>query len=156
MLVTKSAESFDRVFDTKIAPALALARCLRPDSLRFLVFFSSLAARTGYAGGSDYCAANEALNKLARKLDATWPGRVVAVGWGPWAEVGIAARYPNQLLAERGLAYFSKRAGCERFLDELRLGHKGEPEVIIYAARKDAKEISGAALGLAKAAHGSV
>ncbi|MBI2677230.1 MAG: SDR family NAD(P)-dependent oxidoreductase [Candidatus Koribacter versatilis] len=155
MLVTKSMDSFDRVFDTKVQPALALVRSLRPDSLRFLVFFSSLAARTGYAGGCDYSAANEALNKLARKLDRAWPARVVAIGWGPWAEVGIAARYPDQLLSERGLAYFSTRTGCERFFEELLYGPKGEAEVVIYAAKRDAKQISGGALGLAKAAHGS-
>src|SRR5207237_6156647 len=113
------------------------------------------AARTGYAGGCDYAAANEALNKLARKLDRAWPGRVVAIGWGPWAEVGIAARYPDQLLSDRGLAYFSTRTGCERFFEELVWGPKGDAEVVIYAAKQDAKQISGGALGLAKAAAGT-
>ena len=81
---------------------------------------------------------------------------MVAIGWGPWAEVGIAARYPDQLLSARGLAYFSTRTGCNLFLDELLWGAKGQAEVVIYAAKADAKQISGAALGLAKTAHGSV
>ena len=41
MFVAKSPESFHRVFDTKIGPALVLARALRPESLRFLFFLTS-------------------------------------------------------------------------------------------------------------------
>jgi acyl transferase domain-containing protein/NAD(P)H-dependent flavin oxidoreductase YrpB (nitropropane dioxygenase family)/NAD(P)-dependent dehydrogenase (short-subunit alcohol dehydrogenase family) len=132
MLLTKSQASFQRVFDTKVLPAMVLAKCLRPESLRFMFFLSSLAARYGYAGGTDYCCANEVLNRLAAKLDSQWPARVVAIGWGPWAEVGIASRYPDGLLAERGLIYHSVKAGIESFTDELLYGSKGEPEVYRY------------------------
>src|SRR5207244_2794245 len=90
LLVGKTAESFDRTFDTKLKPALVLARTLRPESLRFLAFFSSVAARFGNVGQTDYAAANEALNKLACRLDREWPARIFAVGWGPWDEVGMA------------------------------------------------------------------
>src|SRR5262249_39201390 len=65
----KAPESLDRVFDTKVDSAFVLARTLRPDGLRFLVFFSSIAGRFGNRGQADYVAANEVLNKLARRLD---------------------------------------------------------------------------------------
>ena len=132
MFDTKSPESFQRVFDTKVAPALVLARALRPESLRFLFFLSSLAARHGYAGGTDYSPANEVLNRLARKLDREWEARVVAIGWGPWAEIGIASRYPPELLKERGVVYHSVEVGVRSFINELLFGSKGEPEVFHY------------------------
>jgi NAD(P)-dependent dehydrogenase (short-subunit alcohol dehydrogenase family)/acyl carrier protein len=132
MLDTKSPESFQRVFDTKVGPALVLARALHPESLRFLFFLSSLAARHGYAGGTDYSPANEVLNRLARKLDREWEARVVAIGWGPWAEIGIASRYPPELLKERGVVYHSVAVGVRSFVNELLFGSKGEPEVFHY------------------------
>ena len=67
---------------TKLDGALNLARLLRPEPLRFAVFFSSIAGRFGNRGQSDYAAANEALNKLAIWLDRRWPGRVVAPASG--------------------------------------------------------------------------
>jgi acyl transferase domain-containing protein/NAD(P)-dependent dehydrogenase (short-subunit alcohol dehydrogenase family) len=132
MFVAKSPESFQRVFDTKVGPALVLARALRPESLRFLFFFSSIAARHGYAGGTDYSSANEVLNRLARKLDREWEARVVAIGWGPWSEVGIASHFPadprSNPLKQRGLVYHSVEVGVRSFVHELLFGSKGEPE----------------------------
>ena len=138
-LVAKSLDSFDRVFETKVAPAQVLARALRPDSLRFLVFFSSIAARFGYAGGTDYCAANEVLNKLALELNARWPARVVSIGWGPWGEVGMAAQYPEELQRQRGTASFSVATGCQILLDELAFGRKEDSAILIYSPVGDAR-----------------
>ena len=136
MFVAKSPESFQRVFDTKVGSALVLARALRREALRFLFFVSSVAARYGYAGGTDYSAANEVLNRLARKLDREWEARVVAIGWGPWAEIGIASRYPedprSNPLKQRGLVYHSPEVGVRSFVNELLFGSKGEPEVYHY------------------------
>jgi acyl transferase domain-containing protein/NAD(P)-dependent dehydrogenase (short-subunit alcohol dehydrogenase family)/acyl carrier protein len=132
----KSMAGFEDVFDTKVTPALALARCLRPESLRFLVFFSSVVAHFGNVGQADYAAANEVLNKLACALDARWPARVVSIGWGPWDEVGMLGKAGRELRARHlrsGLLYHSVRAGRERCLDEIVFGRKGEPEVLIFA-----------------------
>lgn len=134
LVLDKSLDSFDRVFNTKVSPALTLARVLRPEHLRFTAFFSSVAARYGCAGGADYAAANEALNKLAWRLDARWPGRVVSIGWGPWAESGMATRYSGKLHEERGFDWLPIDVGCQCFVDELSLGRKGDVEVLIYAS----------------------
>src|SRR5262249_47819771 len=68
LLQDKTAESLTRVFTTKVSGALTLARKLRPEGLKFLAFFSSVAARIGNRGQGDYSAANEFLNKLADDL----------------------------------------------------------------------------------------
>jgi NAD(P)-dependent dehydrogenase (short-subunit alcohol dehydrogenase family) len=135
LLVGKSLESFDRIFDTKVRSALTLARSLRPESLRFLAFFSTVAARFGNAGQTDYAAANEVLNKLAWKLDREWDARVFAVGWGPWDEVGMAnpQLMSREYLASIGFAHMPVRVGCSHFLDELAFGRKGEAEVLVFA-----------------------
>ncbi|GAF99420.1 unnamed protein product, partial [marine sediment metagenome] len=124
----------DLVFDTKVRGALTLAQTLRPDDLRFLVFFSSVAARYGYAGGTDYAAANDTLNRLAWVLDRGWPGRVVSIGWGPWADVGIASRYPEELHIRQDLVRIPPRVGCNHFLNELLYGREGDAEVLIFGS----------------------
>ena len=84
LLVDKDMESFDRVLRPKVDGALALLERLDLDSLKLLFFFSSTAASYGSAGQSDYAAANETLNALARWLGGRTPARVVSIGWGPW------------------------------------------------------------------------
>ena len=145
LVLNKSPDSFDRVFATKVLPALTLARVLRPDQLRFIAFFSSVAARYGCAGGADYAAANEALNKLAWRLDAQWPGRVASIGWGPWAESGMATRYSGRLHEERGFDWLPINDGCRCFIDELMFGRKGDAEVLIYASAGDGPSMPTAA-----------
>lgn len=133
LLAAKSPDSFARVFDTKVTPATVLARVLRPETLRFLAFFSSVAARFGNEGQTDYAAANEALNALAAQLDRRWPARVVSVGWGPWAERGMASPHLRERLASRGFDYIPLKQGCATFADELLHGAKGETEVLIFS-----------------------
>ncbi|MBX6314354.1 MAG: SDR family NAD(P)-dependent oxidoreductase, partial [Isosphaeraceae bacterium] len=130
LLRDKTPESFDRVLGTKLDGALNLARWLRPDALRFAVLFSSVAGRFGNRGQADYAAANEVLNKLAIWLDRRWPGRVLAVNWGPWAGVGMVSDLEEHL-GRRGLGMIAPEAGCAALIEELRLGRKGEVEVIL-------------------------
>lgn len=131
LLEDKTPDSFDRVFDTKVDSAFVLTRHLRPDSLKFLVFFSSVAGCFGNRGQSDYAAANEILNKLAVYLDTQWPGRVVSINWGPWAKTGMASDEVQRQFAERGVNLIPPSAGRRAFDEEIRLGGKGEPEIVI-------------------------
>jgi NAD(P)-dependent dehydrogenase (short-subunit alcohol dehydrogenase family) len=139
LLVGKTADGFDRIFDTKVKPAMTLARELNADLLKFLAFFSSVSARFGNMGQTDYAAGNEVLNKLAGKLDREWPARVVSIGWGPWDEVGMARpeKMSAEYLAAVGFAHMAVAEGCEQFLDEIAYGHKGEPEVLIFTPLGD-------------------
>ncbi|WP_424964731.1 SDR family NAD(P)-dependent oxidoreductase [Dinoroseobacter sp. S375] len=91
LVLDKTVDSFDNVTRTKTESAFALSRALRPDSLKFLVFFTSVAGRFGNRGQGDYGAANETVSKLARVLDAQWAGRVTAISWGPWDSGGMVS-----------------------------------------------------------------
>jgi NAD(P)-dependent dehydrogenase (short-subunit alcohol dehydrogenase family) len=130
LLRDKTPESFDRVFGTKVDSALTLARVLRPEKLKFFMLFASITSRYGNRGQSDYAAANEVLSKLACDLDRRWPGRVVSIAWGPWAQVGMVADLEKHLVA-RGLKLIEPEVGANFAVDEVIYGAKGEPEVLI-------------------------
>jgi NAD(P)-dependent dehydrogenase (short-subunit alcohol dehydrogenase family) len=125
----KTPESFDRVFDTKADGAFLLAAHLRLESLKFAVFFSSV-AYLGNAGQSDYAAANGVLNGLARDLDRRMPGRVVSLLWGPWESAGMASEEVQRLFRDRGVQVIPPKAGRRCLVDELLYGRKGDAEVI--------------------------
>ena len=126
----KTPESFEKVFGTKVDSGLTLAERLAGKPVKFLVLFSSLAGRYGNRGQADYAAANEVLSKLALGLDRQWPGRVVAMDWGPWGGVGMVADLEKHLVA-RGLQLISPETGPAFVVEELLFGRKGEPEVVI-------------------------
>ncbi|WP_161967675.1 type I polyketide synthase [Fimbriiglobus ruber] len=130
LLRDKTPESFDRVIDTKVGSALTLARKLDPVKLKFFALFASITSRYGNRGQSDYAAANEVLSKLACDLDRKWPGRVMSIAWGPWAEVGMVADLEKHLVA-RGLKLIEPAIGAGFAVDEIIYGAKGEPEVLI-------------------------
>jgi NAD(P)-dependent dehydrogenase (short-subunit alcohol dehydrogenase family) len=131
----KTLESFERVVETKAGGARVLAERLRLDAIRFLVFFSSVSGRFGNRGQADYAAASEMLNKLAQDLDWRCPGRVVSINWGPWLGSGMVSPEVGRLFAERGVVLIPPKVGCEMLLDELRLGRKGDVEILIGGAR---------------------
>lgn len=137
LLRDKTPESFERVFGTKVDSVLTLARKLKPNTLKFFAVFASLTSRFGNRGQSDYAAANEVLSKLAADLDRKWPGRVVSLAWGPWAEVGMVAELEKHLVA-RGLKLIEPAVGATFAVDELVYGVKGEPEVIIAGGTEQA------------------
>ncbi|MCA9172972.1 MAG: SDR family NAD(P)-dependent oxidoreductase, partial [Planctomycetales bacterium] len=130
LLKDKTPDSYQRVMDTKVNSALAMAESLDPDSLKFCVFFSSIAGRYGNRGQSDYAAANEVLAKLAIDLNRRWPARVLAVDWGPWGGIGMVADLAKHMAA-RGVTLITPEIGTEMLLDELWHGAKENSEVII-------------------------
>ncbi|WP_207217510.1 MULTISPECIES: type I polyketide synthase [Sorangium] len=131
LLADKRPDSFDRVFDTKADSTFFLGRALRPEGLKWCVLFSSISARFGNRGQSDYAAANEVMNHLAAQLDARWPAtRVVSIGWGPWRDVGMAGEGVLRRLAAQGIAPIDVEAGCRFFVDELSRGPEGDAVVI--------------------------
>ncbi|MDJ0629456.1 MAG: SDR family NAD(P)-dependent oxidoreductase [Rhodobacter sp.] len=88
--LTKTARDVEEVLAPKIR-GLQVLDALFPDgSLDLLVLFSSTSTIMRPAGQIDYVAANEYLNAYAksRRGGAT---KVVAVNWGVWSDVGMAA-----------------------------------------------------------------
>jgi len=134
LIADKSVESFDAVFDTKVIPALVLESKLRPSSLKFIVFFSSVTGRFGNAGQCDYSAANEVLNKLADRLCHTWPHvHAVSINWGPW-DAGMVSDELRKLYATRSIRPIPAELGRRHFLEELERGASGKPELVISSS----------------------
>jgi NAD(P)-dependent dehydrogenase (short-subunit alcohol dehydrogenase family) len=125
----KTGASFANVFRTKVDSALTLTRRLRPDRLRFLVFFGSVSGRFGNVGQVDYSAANEVLNKLADHLASRWEARVVCINWGPW-DAGMVSDELRRLYASRGIELIAVPDGIRAFLDELRVPGRSAEVVI--------------------------
>ena len=126
----KSPESFDRVFDTKAVSSLVLARKLRPDSLRALVFMSSISAAFGNRGQADYAAANGVMNGLAQELAGPWRSRVTAINWGPWDQHGMVSEGVRQQFEERGIGLIPPDAGAAAVFAEIGR-EKLDPIVVI-------------------------
>ena len=134
LIADKSPDSLARVLAVKAGAARTLAQRLRPESLRFLVLFSSVSGRFGNRGQADYAAASEALAQLANELDRDWPGRVVAIDWGPWSGTGMVSEALEREFERRGVALIDIEAGSRILADELASGRVGEAELVIGAA----------------------
>jgi NAD(P)-dependent dehydrogenase (short-subunit alcohol dehydrogenase family) len=140
LVADKTVDSFDRVLRPKVAGALTLLSKLRPDALKFLVFFSSVSARFGNRGQCDYAAANEVLNKLAATRTCG-QARIVSVNWGPWeSSGGMVSADLAQRFAEAGVRLISRPHGRKAFVDELLYGDRGDVEVIWGDRLPDAAE----------------
>lgn len=131
LIADKNFASLERVFDTKADSTFLLCRYLKPESLKLLVLFSSVAGRYGNRGQSDYAAANEVMNRFAWHMARSWSNtRVVAINWGPWDTTGMASEEVKRQFRERGIIPIPLSAGRQFFIDELHYGRKGETEVV--------------------------
>ena len=134
LILAKSVEMFDTVFDTKVLPALTLAARLDLAGLRFIVFLSSVAGRFGNIGQADYSAANEVLNKLAGQLSHAWPHlHALSINWGPW-DAGMVNDDLRRLYASRSIQPIAAATGQRHFLDELEHGPRRQPEIVITSS----------------------
>lgn len=129
-IADKTLASFADVFRTKVDSACILARKLRPETLKFLVFFGSVSGRFGNVGQVDYSAANEVLNKMADQLARRWPARVVCINWGPW-DGGMVSPELRSLYAARGIGLIPVEQGARAFVDELRIAERPNAEVVV-------------------------
>ncbi|WP_421793934.1 SDR family NAD(P)-dependent oxidoreductase [Hydrocarboniphaga effusa] len=130
-IADKSDDSFARVLNTKLDSSFILTQKLRPETLKLLVFFTSVAGRYGNRGQIDYAAANEACNRLAWTLSRRWPEtRVIAANWGPW-DAGMASEGVKRQFRERGIEPIPVDSGRRYFLRELACGPKHEVELVI-------------------------
>jgi len=115
----QDARRFAEVLPPKVQGAWNLHRQTRDLGLELFVLFSSAAGLLGSPGQANYAAANTFLDGLARGRRAEGlPAQTLQ--WGPWAEVGLAAR-PDRggRLAERGLPSLSPQEGAALFLRAL-------------------------------------
>lgn len=136
LVVDKTRESLSRVFDTKVDGAYFVSRHLRPQTLKFLALFSSVAGRYGNRGQTDYGAANEVLNRMAWQLQAQYGEgvKVTAVNWGAWARTtngpGMLTPETARQFRERGLRLIEPREGRDFLWHELLHAPRDEVEVV--------------------------
>jgi NAD(P)-dependent dehydrogenase (short-subunit alcohol dehydrogenase family) len=127
----KPLDSFERVLATKSISAFVLSRRLRFESLRFLVFFSSVAGRFGNRGQSDYAAANEITSKLAVVLNDRWPARICSIAWAPWDKHGMVSPELKREFMRRGVDLLSPEAGRRACWMEIQQGAGADAEIVI-------------------------
>jgi len=91
LIETKSRTAMEAVLRPKVAGTLALEEALKGQKPEFIMLFSSISAFAGLPGQADYAAANAFLDAYAQARHGEDGTRVLAVGWSPWREVGMAA-----------------------------------------------------------------
>src|SRR5262249_4692417 len=109
------------------------------DPLTTLCLFSSVSARYGNTGQSDYAMANEVLNQVACAEQARRPGCVVrSVGWGPW-DGGMVTPALRDHFRRIGVPLISREAGARAFVAELAgaAGDAGDVQVVVVAPGTD-------------------
>jgi len=106
---------FEKVLAPKLNGGWNLHQATLSKHLDFFVLFSSLTSVIGNPGQSSYAAANAFLDALAH-LRHQQGLPAISIGWGPWAEVGMAAKFADRFHAsgdtplklEEGLRAFEK------------------------------------------------
>jgi acyl transferase domain-containing protein/thioesterase domain-containing protein/acyl carrier protein len=98
-MLGKTQAQVDAVLAPKVQGLRVLDQLLPDGAVDLMVLFSSTSTATRAAGQVDYVAANDYLNAYAasRAGDKT---RVIAVNWGVWADVGMAAEAVGPARAE--------------------------------------------------------
>lgn len=127
---SKTQDSFQRVFETKVTPLRVFAEQLRPET-QFVILFSSIASVYGNRGQTDYAAANSVMDKYAWALKQKIKGKVLAINWGPWKGAGMVSPTLEKEYIRRGIAMIPLKDGMETFLNELKYGR--ESQVLIMA-----------------------
>lgn len=104
----------DRVLAPKVFGAQNLRRAFaKKDNLSFFVMFSSVTALLRAPGQGNYAAANAYLDAFAYNLRQEGI-RASSIAWGPWAEVGMAAKRRPPA----GIHAFSPKRGQQLFSRE--------------------------------------
>jgi len=91
LIALKDPSDIEDVFAPKILGTLVLTELLEREPLDVMVLFSSTSTDTAPAGQVDYVAANAFLNAIAESRAGSGT-RTLAVHWGVWKDVGLAAR----------------------------------------------------------------
>ncbi len=99
-LMQQTFARFEEVMAAKVLGTWNLHAATQERSLKYLVCFSSIASLLGTAGQANYAAANAFMDSLMQQRRAQkLPG--LSIHWGPWADVGMAARLSERAAAQR-------------------------------------------------------
>lgn len=121
-IADKDPAAVARVWDPKVAGALALDIATQELELEFFALFSSLTGSFGNAGQADYAGANAFLDQFAvernaRVVAGERRGHTVSLAWPLWQDGGMRMDEQNeQLLRQRsGLTPMNTEAGIAAF-----------------------------------------
>ena len=154
LILDKTQEQFDNVYDTKVIGLRNLLDASRDDPLKALVLFSSSTARFGRTGQADYAIANEILNKVALAEAAARPDcRVRSINWGPW-DGGMVTPALRALFEREGVGAIGLDAGARQLVDEIN-GTDSAIEVVVLATPPGGATIESPVVNMASAASDS-
>ncbi|MFE5301369.1 SDR family NAD(P)-dependent oxidoreductase [Streptomyces sp. NPDC056632] len=141
LIADKTDAQFDQVFGTKAGALRTLLDATREDPLTLICLFSSVAARHGNRGQSDYAMANEVLNQVACAEQAARPDCLVrAIGWGPW-EGGMVTPELAEHFRRSSVPLIPLPAGADAFTAELAL--RDAPAVVVDAGHPGSARLGG-------------
>ena len=135
MLPDKDPREFDLVFDVKCDGLFHLLTAIGDMPLGALVGFSSISARFGNGGQTDYSSANDLLCKIASSFRRTRPAtRALALDWTAWGGIGMATRGSIPKMMElAGIEMLPPEAGVPWIRRELTTG--GAAGEVVVAGR---------------------
>ncbi len=127
ILASQDWSKFEKVFAPKIQGSRNLHEASLTIPLDFFVLFSSVASSLGSPGQINYSSANAYMEALAYlRQEKGLPA--LAISWGPWAEVGLAAKLTERHRAA-GFIAFKPDEGIKAF--ELALTETSCPHVSV-------------------------
>ncbi|WP_239004023.1 type I polyketide synthase [Nocardia panacis] len=143
VLVGQSVERIREVLGPKVIGGALLDRATRAIPLDFFVAFSSIAALLEEGGQGGYGAANAFLDGLmARRRAEGLPG--LAINWGPWAEVGMAAGLEERLV-RAGSDMIPPQQGIDALMALVGTGR----QLAVVPTRRTPQQVVAAPVGLA-------
>jgi len=129
-IADKDRREYDLVFDVKSDGWFNLLHAAADLPIGATVAFSSVAARFGNAGQTDYSAANDLLCKITSSFRRTRPGtRGIVLDWTAWGGLGMATRGSipkvmelagiEMLPPEAGIAWIRRELTASSFRGEV-------------------------------------
>ncbi len=111
-LMKLDSEKMYKVIAPKVKGAWNLHLNSLDTNLDFFVTFSSIASILGSPGQANYAAANAFLDALFHyRKESGLPA--TNINWGPWLDIGMAARGYENKLATRGISSLSPQQGMK-------------------------------------------
>lgn len=133
LIIEKTIQQFEMVFDTKIKGLKTLLEATKQDDLKYIVLFSSVTARFGNRGQADYAMANEVLNKIARHESIVRPDcKAISINWGPW-DGGMVSPALKREFARSKIELIPIDSGAMCMLYEM-MGDKSHPVEVVMGA----------------------
>lgn len=92
LIQLKTIDDMEQVLAPKVRGTMVLEELFRERPLGLMVLFSSTSTDIAPAGQADYVAANAYMNAYAESRSSDRDRKTVALHWGIWNDVGLAAR----------------------------------------------------------------